>query len=242
MNQKVNSSSVDAEIRSIVRHSRKAFLGTLDAETGNPFVSLVTVATEMSCRPLPLISELARHTRNVGNDKRTSLLFDATAEDGDPLEDGRVTLNGQLERTDSETVKARFLARHCGAVGYAEFADFGFYRLDVEEAFYVGGFGRIQSVPAADFLVDPQQVAQFEDAEPGIIEHMNDDHGDAIALYATKLLGEPDGSWRLCGCDPHGIDLVLDGTVRRLEFPTPLGDPAESRHALADLARTARSL
>ena len=242
MNQKVNSAPIEAEVRSIIRHSRKAFLGTLDAESGNPFVSLVTVATEMSCRPLLLLSELARHTTNAGNDNRTSLLFDATAEDGDPLEDGRVTLNGRLARVDSETVKDRFLARHRGAAGYAGFADFAFYRLEVEDAFYVGGFGRIQSIPATEFLIEPQQVDQFEQAEPGIIEHMNDDHSDAIALYATKLLGEPDGSWQLCGCDPHGIDLVLDDAVRRLEFPTPLVSPADSRHALADLAKTARSL
>lgn len=242
MNQKVNSDPVESEVRSIIRHSRKAFLGTLDAESGNPFVSLVTVATAMSGRPLLLLSDLARHTGNVGNDNRTSLLFDATAEDGDPLEDGRVTLNGRLVRTDDEVAKSRFLARHSGAAGYAGFADFAFFRLDVEDAFYVGGFGRIQSIPATAFLLERQQAEQFEAAEPGVIEHMNEDHSDAIALYATKLLGEPEGSWQLCGCDPHGIDLVLDGVVRRLEFPTPLAAPTELRHALADLAKTARSL
>lgn len=242
MMDKVNPDPVESTVRSIVRTARKAFLGTLDMDTGSPFVSLATVATDISCRPLLLLSELARHTRNIANDQRVSLLFDATADDGDPLEDGRVTLSGQLVQTDDETAKARFLARHSGANAYAGFGDFSFYRLEVEEAFYVGGFGRIHSIPAADFLIPADRSIQFEEAEPRIVGHMNDDHDDAIAIYATKILGEADGAWKMCGCDPHGIDLVHDGSVRRLEFATALDGPGEFRHALADLAKTARNL
>lgn len=237
-----NTDSLGAETRSIVRHAKKASLATMNAESGGPFVSLATVATDMTGAPVVLLSDLARHTQNIKKDPRVSLLFDASGEDGDPLEGARVSLSGALEKSDSAHDKARFLERHPGAAGYAEFADFAFYRLEVSEAYFVGGFGRIHSIPATDFLIDQAQAKEFEQAEPGIIEHMNEDHGDAIALYATHLLAEPDGTWRMCGFDPEGFDLSLSGTVTRFEFPSPLAQPADARHALADLARTARSL
>ncbi len=237
-----NTDSLGAETRSIVRHAKKASLATMNAESGGPFISLATVATDMSGAPVVLLSDLARHTQNVKKDPRVSLLFDATGENGDPLEGARVSVSGELTKSDSPHDKARFLERHSGAAGYAEFADFAFYRLQVAEAYFVGGFGRIHSVPADDFLIGNPQAEEFEQAEPGILEHMNEDHSDAIALYATHLLAEPEGTWRMCGFDPDGFDLSLSGAVARFEFPTPLAAPADARQALADLARTARSL
>ena len=237
-----NTDSLGAESRSIVRHAKKVSLATLNGETGGPFVSLATVATDMTGAPIVLLSDLARHTQNIKRDPRASLLFDASGEEGDPLEGGRVSLSGTLKVSEAARDKARFLERHPDAAGYAEFADFAFYRLQVAEAYLVGGFGRIHSIPANDYLISGSQASEFEQAEPGIIEHMNEDHSDAIALYATNLLAEPEGTWRMCGFDPEGFDLSLSGTVRRFEFPSPLNAPADARHALADLARTARSL
>lgn len=228
--------------RSLVRRGRKAFLGTLDRETGHPHVSLVTVATEPEGSPLLLISKLAVHTQNLLADTRATLLFDGTDAKGDPLAGGRVTVIGSMRISDSATAKRRFLARHPEAAGYAAFSDFAFYRLDIERAHYIGGFGRIVPLQAADMLVDVSNAGGLLEGEPGIVEHMNDDHADANQLYAAALAGAPAGNWQMTGIDPEGFDLLDDaGGAVRLTFREPISTPADARRELVRMVGEARS-
>ena len=158
-----------------------------------------------------LISTLARHTRNLAKDKRASVLIDATGALADPLQGARVTLYGLAEKTAEEGVRWRFLARHSEAAFYADFPDFAFFRLVVEGAHYIGGFGRIFDLAPSDLLVPVQGASRLLEGEPGIVEHMNKDHADALELYATALAGALPGPWRMAGIDPEGCDIVLDG-------------------------------
>ena len=83
------------------------------------------------------------------------------------------------------------------------------------------------------------------EAEQGAIDHMNADHRDAIALYATRLLGAGPADWRCTGCDPDGIDIEADTVTLRLDFPRRIATPAALREVLkqlADQARTAASI
>ena len=110
------------------------------------------------------------------------------------------------------TVRRRFLARHPEAAFYADFPDFGFWRLRVEGAHYIGGFGRIFDLDPGDLLLPLADAEGLVEAEPGIVEHMNEDHADALELYATALGDAGPGPWRMAGIDPEGFDIVLDGT------------------------------
>ena len=131
------------------------------------------------------------------------------------------------------------LARHPGAAGYADFKDFALYRVTVERGHLVAGFGRIHWIEAAD-LLDREAPPALADAEPGIISHMNEDHGEAIDLYVRNLLGGSGTGWRMTGVDAEGCDFRLGGKVARLDFPARIKDPAGARAALVDLARRAR--
>ena len=102
---------------------------------------------------------------------------------------------------------------------FAGFADFAFYRIALKGAHLVAGFGRIVDLKPQDILTETGDAAELVAAEPDIIAHMNDDHADACRLYATKLLGAPDGDWRCVGCDPEGLELQLGRTALRLPFP-----------------------
>ncbi len=228
-----------ATARRILRTARSGSLATVAVEGGAPFASLVVVACDSDGTPLLLLSGLALHTRNILADPRASLLL--CAQDiADPMQDARVSINGTMAACADDRVRHRFLARHPEAQGYAGFKDFCFYRLEVRDAHLVAGFGRIHTVAASDLLLDLADAEALVASEAGIVAHMNDDHADALALYATHLLGAPEASWRITGCDPEGIDLVSEAGARRLVFDDPATDPHSIRARLVALAKLAR--
>jgi putative heme iron utilization protein len=216
-------------------------MATIDAKTGYPYASLVTLATDASGAPTLLISNLARHTANLAKDPRASIMVDETGALADPLQGARVTLYGKVERTADKAVRRRFLARHPEASFYADFPDFAFFRLAVEGAHYIGGFGRIFDLASSELLVQTGGAASLIEAEPEIVEHMNEDHADAVELYATALADGVPGAWRMAGIDAEGFDLVLDSAARRVLFAEPITTPAEARKEFVRLAAEARA-
>ena len=230
-----NSPASDA--RRLIRATDRASLATLDAE-GAPFASLVLLAADHDASPLLLISDLAEHSKNIRRDPRVSLLVDGTAGLDEPLTGPRVTVQGRAERSAEPRLKPRFVARHPSAGGYADFKDFAVYRVAVERGHLVAGFGRIHWIEAGDLL--DQAPPALAEAEPGIVAHMNDDHGEALDLYARVLLGRDGAGWRMTGIDPEGCDLRRGGAVARLDFPARVTDAAQARAALVELARRAR--
>src|SRR5580765_2865576 len=112
-----------AASRRLLRTALKCALATLDPATGHPYASLILLATEPGGAPTFLISRLALHTRNLEKDSRASVLIDDTGGLGDPLTGGRLTLTGVARPSSSSpTALRRFLARHPGAEGYAQFS------------------------------------------------------------------------------------------------------------------------
>ncbi|WP_350335293.1 HugZ family protein [Coralliovum pocilloporae] len=240
MSEKDEFSPVDT-IRRLIRSSRTAALGTQDAETGHPFVSLVTVATAHDGSPLMLLSDLARHTANIKANGHVSLLCDEFAP-GDPLMIARVTMMGQVSVSDDPVDRARFLAAQPEAEGYAHFKDFAIYRMAIDAAHLVAGFGRIVSVAAEDILTDCSDAEALIEAEAGAIEHMNTDHADALALYA-QMHGDQsvDVNWTMTGLDPDGIDITNGADRMRIPFPERVVTPDQLRAVLATMARKART-
>jgi putative heme iron utilization protein len=225
----------------LIRTALKASLATLDRTSGHPYASLILVATEPDGSPVFLISRLALHTRNLEKDPRASLLIDGTGGLGDPLTGGRLTLIGEARPSGSATALRRFLARHPSAEGYAGFADFSAYALEVAGGHYIGGFGRIVDLAPAALLTDIADASDLIDGEPGIIAHMNSDHADAVSLYASELANAPPGDWSMCGIDPDGLDLLQRTIAARTDFPSRVRTPREAREMLVALVRKARA-
>ncbi len=224
----------------LLRRTRAGALASLDRATGHPFASLVTVATDADGSPLLLMSRLSAHTHNLEADPRASILL-AEGGKGDPLAHPRLTVIGRAERTPEPRMRARFLARHPKAKLYADFADFAFWRLVVVAGHLNGGFARAATVAASDLLTDLAGAEELLAAEPGALAHMNEDHREALALYATRLAGEPPGDWRASGIDPEGIDLLAGDHTTRVPFPEPVRTAAALRGNLKELADRARA-
>jgi len=226
--------------KKLLREARSGALATLIPGSGDPYCSLVNVATTVTGAPILLLSNLALHTKNILSDARASLMLDERKA-GDPLEGARVMLMGRCVNDKDSTTSAAYLRRHPDAEMYASFTDFSFYRMDVTRAHLVAGFGRIVDLKAEEILTDIADARAIVDAEADAIDHMNNDHADACRLYATKLLGATEGEWRCAGIDPEGIELQDGRIALRLPFPQRITALGPLRATLRDLAEVARS-
>jgi heme iron utilization protein len=236
------------QARTLVHLGRTGTLGTLSRRhPGHPFVSVMPYAPDERGRPLLLISTLAMHTQNLAADPRASLLV-AQAGD-DPLALARVTLMGAARRLEGEerpAARDAYLARHPSAVHWVDFDDFAFWRLDLTDVYFVGGFGAMDWLEIRGYeAARPDPLA---DAAPGVIEHMNRDHADALILYARVLGGLPAEAAEMVAVDRLGFKLRIraaDGLHgRRIGFPREVTTVEQCRtvliEMLADLRRGAR--
>ena len=230
--------------RSLLRRSRQGALATLTPGSGDPYCSLVNIASHPDGSPILLISRLALHTRNLLGDARLSLMLDERVE-GDPLEGSRIMLAGLAEQASGEDVailRRRYLHAHPSSEVFVNFKDFSFFRIRPTGAHLVAGFGRIVDLKPEQFLTDISDAASLLEAEQGAVDHMNADHREAMTLYATKLLGAKSADWRCTGCDPEGIDLQAGSITLRLDFPRRIVTPAALRQVLKQFADQARAV
>ncbi|QQN64855.1 HugZ family protein [Bradyrhizobium diazoefficiens] len=228
--------------KSLLRRSRQGALATLMAGSGDPYCSLVNLASHPDGSPILLISRLALHTKNILADSRVSLMLDERAA-GDPLEGARIMLAGRAMQADNEKdlLQRRYLNAHPSAEAFVSFKDFSFFRVHPTGTHLVAGFGRIVDLKPEQFLTDLAGAEDLLAAEEGAVGHMNADHREAMGLYATKLLGAAEGDWRCTGCDPEGLDMQDGQTALRLDFPERVTTGTALRKMLVRLAGEARA-
>jgi putative heme iron utilization protein len=234
------------EARTLVASTRMAALATL-SEDGSPWGSLVLFAPLEDGTPVLCLSTLAEHGRNITRDARASLVVGEADVPGDPLDSGRVTLAGVLETPVGDELaaaRAAYKAASPASGLYGGFGDFTYYVLRIERVRWVGGYGRMDSTDADAFhAAEPDPVAS---GAAYAIEHLNDDHADALLLMARKLAGHPDATAAKCvRIDRYGMDLHVQ-TPRgfaeiRLAFAEPANRPGDLRAATVDLAKRARA-
>ena len=179
------------EARTLVAQGRTAALATSSAD-GSPWGSLVLYASLKDGTPVLCLSTLAEHGRNVTRDPRASLMVGESDVAGDPLDSGRVTLAGQLEEPQGEELHHARMAYKAASPAsglYGRFGDFTYYVLRIERVRWVGGYGRMDSTdPGAYHAAEPDPVAA---GAAYAIEHLNDDHADALLLMAHAFGGHP---------------------------------------------------
>lgn len=232
-------------IREAIGLIRGAASATLASSAeGQPFASLVTPAPAPDLSPLLWLSTLSAHTRQLAADPRCALLFTGTPDGPNPQTAPRVTVTGLAERVpeaEAPPLKARWLARHPYAAPYADFADFGLWRVRIGGALQVGGFARAERIKASELAPDPAAVAAILAAEADIIAHVNAEHADAVAAIAQGLLGGAAGNWRLVAVDVDGCDLSDCNQTVRLAFLAQVSDSDGVRAALIRAAREGRT-
>jgi putative heme iron utilization protein len=227
-----------------------AHSGTLATQSrrqpGFPFGSIALYAVDTAGRPSFLLSTMAMHTQNLLADGRASLLVTQPGWTEDPLAGARVTLLGPVAPVagdEAAALRDAYLTRHESARHWVDFDDFAFYRLEPVEAYWVGGFGEMGWVSAADYrAAAPDPLA---DAAPRIIEHMNEDHADALVLYCRVFAGVPADEAIMTAVDRLGfrVRARVGGDLRglRINFTREAHSTEAARAVLVDMVREART-
>lgn len=232
--------------RTLLHLARTGTLSTVSRKhSGWPFGSVMPYDLDTQGRPVFLISLMAMHTQNLRADPRASLLVAQPGWTGDPLAGARVTLMGQvteLPGSDLEPTRAAYLARYENAAAWVDFDDFAFYRMEVIDVYYVGGFGAMGWVLAADYTkAEPDPLAEVAS---GIIEHMNQDHADALRLFCRACADLPAEEALMTAVDRLGFRMRVRTGERlqgvRLAFPREVRSAQEARTVLVAMVREAR--
>jgi len=232
--------------RTLMQWGRIGSLSTLSRkQPGFPFGSLMPYALDGEGRPIFLISTMAMHTQNLQADPRASLFVTEPDASGNPLGASRVTLIGAVTRIpEPELVAARtvYLTGYPDSKYWVDFDDFFFYRMDVLDVYYVGGFGVMGWVTASDYsraLPDP-----LAEHKKDIMQHLNADHKDALILIAKRFAGIEAQQAEMTAVDRLGFNLRLktqDGAKgTRVAFLREVSDPAETREVFIEMVRQAR--
>jgi len=233
--------------RTLVYLARIGSLSTLSRkQPGFPFGSVMPYGLDDHGRPLFLISTMAMHTQNLQADPRASLLVTQNDVGGEPLGASRVTLVGNvLPLPEPEVAEARklYLARYANSKYWVDYEDFSFYRLDAVDVYYVGGFGVMGWVSAAEY--DRARPDPLADSMSEIIQHMNADHKDALILLARVSARIEAQEATMTAVDRLGFHARLktqDGIKgARIAFLREVSNPAETREVLVEMVRQARS-
>jgi heme iron utilization protein len=234
--------------RTLVYLGRVGSLSTLSGkQQGFPFGSVMPYGLDEHANPVFLISTMAMHTQNVQADPRSSLLVAQPDTVGDPLGASRVTLLGNvLPVPVPEVAEARklYLARYANSKYWVDFDDFSFYRMDVVDVYYVGGFGVMGWVAASEYYSG--QPDPLADTAAEIVQHMNTDHGDALVLLARVFAGIESQEISMTSVDRLGFHVRLktqDGTRNaRIAFLRDVTNPAEARKVLVEMVGQARRM
>lgn len=224
-------------------------VGTLATQSqrhpGFPFASVMPYALGDGAAPLFLISGMAIHTQNLLADPRASLLVMQSGAGSDPLGAPRATLLGTVAKIDepSAAIREAYLARHPSARYWIDFSDFAFFRLDVSDVYFVGGFGVMGWVAAGDYRA--AEADPLMEAAAGILAHMNEDHGEAMVAIARHFGGLEAEQVTMVSIDRLGFVVRVKTAAGmkglRLAFPEPVRTRDEARRALVAMTRAARA-
>ena len=233
--------------RTLLYLGRIGSLSTLSRkQPGFPFGSVMPYALDDHGGPTFLISTMAMHTQNLQADPHASLLVTQQDTEGQPLGASRVTLLGNVlpvPTPDLPEARRLYLEHHANSKYWVDFEDFSFYRMEVVDVYYVGGFGVMGWVSASDY--DRSQPDPLADSMGEIIQHMNADHRDALVMLAQTFAHIDSTEATMTAVDRLGFHVRLKTAegIRgaRIAFLQEVRDATETRKVLVEMVKQARS-
>jgi heme iron utilization protein len=226
------TTDAQAQAKHLLRVTRTGALATLERPSGAPLTTLVSLGADYDGAPLLLLSTLARHTGNLAADRRGSLLLSGPPGRGDPLNQPRLTVGGDIVANGAPRARVRFLARNPKSKLYASFGDFSIFRMEISAVHFNGGFARAANLTPADILTDLTGAEALIEEEAALLEEINAESEAHLALLAGDPHSPSRRRWRAIGLDPEGLDLRAGARAGRVSFGSPAPNPKAWRAAL----------
>jgi len=226
------------QARELFRAARSGVLSSHSSKLpGYPYGSALPHVTDHWGRPVVLISHLAEHTHNLEADPRVSFLV---SDSGPDLQaSSRATLVGNAHAVENPAeIPTRYLRFFPEHARYLEIGGFRFWAIEPVQVRLIEGFGSLHWIAGEHYLAQPGEIP---DVETSVLEHMNQDHGDALLAYCRHAHGIDPQQVTMIGMDCDGFDLRADDGMLRFGFPSAIATSAQARAALVALARDSRS-
>ncbi len=239
--------SLAERARTLVHLGKIGSLSTLSQKHPDwPFGSVMPYGLDNWGCPTFLISSMAMHTQNLRRDPRASLLITQTEVQDDPLATARITLMGTVAQVPEDhlvQVREGYLERHTEAHMWVDFGDFAFFRMDLTDSYMVGGFGVMGWVSADDY--DQADIDPLADIAASLLEHMNNDHAEALVLMAHHFGNRPAASATMTAVDRLGFHLQVQHRDElqdlRLAFTHEARSADAVRQVLVQMLQQARA-
>jgi len=244
--QSVPEPTYAERVRTLVYRANMGTLSTLSAKHPDwPFGSLMPYGLDEKGHPTFLISTMAMHTHNLIRDPRASLFVSQTDSGGDPLDASRITLMGEAAKVPEDQlheVRDFYLSRYKNASYWVDFDDFSFYRMDIKDIYFVGGFGAMGWVTVSDY--HEAKVDPLADSAAGIIQHMNQDHADSLVLLAKHYTKVEAEEASMTSVDRLGMQVRIKSNnefySRRIGFIREAKNTEECRKVIVEMVAQAR--
>ena len=237
-----------ANARSLLRSSELGVLSTHSkSNPGFPFGSVSTYMSTVHGEVIFYISDLAQHTKNILANPRMCLTVYSGAEgqqasEEDPNAGARLSLLGEAEALNADmlaTVSERFFSLYPQSRRYQNTHDFAFYILRCQRVRFIGGFGDIHWISREEWMLD---TPEWLPSEHSMIEHMNDDHMDAMQLICRQQFGINAEKVRMLGVHPDGCFVRADNSKPLfVPFDVIASSGREVRQQLVALTQAARA-
>ena len=218
--------------RQLLRETDSGVLATMSVELpGYPFGSVTPFVLTHAATPVVYVSSIAQHTANMQAEPRVCLTVRAEGAD-DAQDAGRVSVLGDARELSAEAsaiLEDRYFALFPDARAYSDTHGFAFYGIEPKRVRYIGGFGKIFWVEAADWRLPRPEWA---DEEAQVVAHMNRDHqADLVTMSGQSKAAE------LVTVDGEGCHLRIGSTIRYIPFPDTCMTMDSLRSTMIALAR-----
>ena len=227
-NKNEKPASIVAQWMEDIHYGTLCTISTESGIEGFPYGSITPFAIAKDGSPYILVAEMAAHTKNLLKTPKTCLFISHPEPSGDPQSHWRASIIGNFSRVatssrinelseekantcieiskeEEEEMLIRYCQRVPNAESYIKTHNFFFWKMNViEKVRYIAGFGKICWIDGKDVLAEISD-SEIENVKEGSIEHMNDDHEDAMITICEGLHNFKPKSVKMINLDSGGI-------------------------------------
>ena len=223
----------------LMRNCREGVLSTVSKKyEGYPFGSFVTFISGADRSLIFYASDIAQHTINLKNNSKACItLFNLS--EGDKQDSARLSLIGDVKKIDKdvEEISRQFIEFFPESSQYSNMHDFNFYKLNISQVRWIGGFGKIAWLSSTNWNpIEPKWLKK----EHSMIEHMNEDHSNSIVSALNAKLGIKDKHARMLRLTMDGYYVSSKNKIYFLDFNLPCFTVKQYRDKLVEQAKEYR--